>query len=115
MSPRSARKAHRSAIDPANGAKTVIASNLDIGLAPYPGGPPALVPTGVACGQVRQTSMSAPIFATGMYKTHPSLRPVTTFTLPCGGGEERDKNARAFPFIKDFKFDYGTAMEVDAG
>jgi hypothetical protein len=26
----------------------VIASNLDIGLAPFPGGPPALVPTGVA-------------------------------------------------------------------
>lgn len=36
------------AIDPATGAKTVIASNLDIGLEPYPGGPPALVPTGVA-------------------------------------------------------------------
>lgn len=38
------------AIDPASGAKTVIASNLDIGLEPYPGGPPALVPTGVAVG-----------------------------------------------------------------
>jgi sugar lactone lactonase YvrE len=38
------------AIDPNTGAKTVIASNLDIGLAPYPGGPPALVPTGVAVG-----------------------------------------------------------------
>lgn len=36
------------AIDPASGAKTVIASNLDIGLEPFPGGPPALVPTGVA-------------------------------------------------------------------
>jgi len=36
------------AIDPASGTKTVIASNLDIGLEPYPGGPPALVPTGVA-------------------------------------------------------------------
>jgi sugar lactone lactonase YvrE len=36
------------AIDPANGNKVVIASNLDIGLAPYPGGPPALMPTGVA-------------------------------------------------------------------
>src|SRR5262249_39059156 len=35
-------------IDPASGAKTVIASNLDIGLPSYPGGPPALVPTGVA-------------------------------------------------------------------
>jgi sugar lactone lactonase YvrE len=38
------------AIDPASGTKTVIASNLDIGLEPYPGGPPALVPTGVAVG-----------------------------------------------------------------
>ena len=36
------------AIDPATGAKTVIASNLDIGLATYPGGPPALMTTGVA-------------------------------------------------------------------
>jgi sugar lactone lactonase YvrE len=38
------------AIDPLSGAKTVIASNLDIGLETYPGGPPALVPTGVAVG-----------------------------------------------------------------
>lgn len=37
-------------IDPATGAKTVIASNLDIGLETYPGGPPALVTTGVAVG-----------------------------------------------------------------
>jgi sugar lactone lactonase YvrE len=37
-------------IDPATGAKTVIASNLDIGLEAYPGGPPALVTTGVAVG-----------------------------------------------------------------
>jgi len=36
------------AINPATGAKAVIASNLDIGLETYPGGPPALVPTGVA-------------------------------------------------------------------
>jgi sugar lactone lactonase YvrE len=36
------------AIDPATGARSVVASNLDIGLAPYAGGPPALVPTGVA-------------------------------------------------------------------
>ncbi len=35
-------------IDPATGAKTVIASNLDIGLPAYPGGPPAMIPTGVA-------------------------------------------------------------------
>jgi sugar lactone lactonase YvrE len=38
------------AIDPASGSKTVIASNLDIGLETYPGGPPALVTTGVAVG-----------------------------------------------------------------
>jgi sugar lactone lactonase YvrE len=37
-------------IDPATGAKTVIASHLDIGLETYPGGPPALVTTGVAVG-----------------------------------------------------------------
>jgi sugar lactone lactonase YvrE len=36
------------AIDPAGGGKTVIASNLDIGLPAYPGGPPFLIPTGVA-------------------------------------------------------------------
>lgn len=35
-------------IDPATGAKTVIAANLDIGLETYPGGPPALLTTGVA-------------------------------------------------------------------
>jgi sugar lactone lactonase YvrE len=35
-------------IDPGSGAKSVIASNLDIGLEAYPGGPPALVTTGVA-------------------------------------------------------------------
>jgi streptogramin lyase len=39
------------AIDPASGAKTVVASNLDIGLEPFPGGPPALVPTGIAVGR----------------------------------------------------------------
>ena len=39
------------AIDPANGRKTVIASNLDIGLPAYPGGPPGLVTTGVAVGK----------------------------------------------------------------
>jgi sugar lactone lactonase YvrE len=37
-------------IDPATGARAVIASNLDIGLEAYPGGPPALVATGVAVG-----------------------------------------------------------------
>ncbi|UYN94742.1 MAG: SMP-30/gluconolactonase/LRE family protein [Enhydrobacter sp.] len=39
------------AIDPATGARTIVASNLDIGLAPFPGGPPGLVPTGVAVGR----------------------------------------------------------------
>ena len=38
-------------IDPVTGAKTVIASNLDIGLPAYPGGPPAMIPTGVAVAQ----------------------------------------------------------------
>jgi len=38
------------AIDPVTGATTAIASNLDIGIEPYPGGPPALIPTGVAVG-----------------------------------------------------------------
>jgi|GEM_PF-237557 len=36
------------AVHPETGAKTVIASNLDIGVPTYTGGPPALVPTGVA-------------------------------------------------------------------
>lgn len=38
-------------VDPVSGAKTVIASNLDIGLPSFAGGPPALVPTGVAVGR----------------------------------------------------------------
>jgi len=49
------------AIDPATGAKTVIASNLDIGLAPFPGGPPALVPTGVAVGRTGIVYVSADV------------------------------------------------------
>ena len=49
------------AIDPATGAKTVIASNLDIGLAPFPGGPPALVPTGVAVGRTGVVYVSADV------------------------------------------------------
>jgi sugar lactone lactonase YvrE len=36
------------AIDPATGNQVVIASNLDIGLGSYAGGPPAMIPTGVA-------------------------------------------------------------------
>ena len=47
------------AIDPATGAKTVIASNLDIGLEPFPGGPPALVPTGVAVGKTGAVYVSS--------------------------------------------------------
>ena len=39
------------AIDPASGGRVVVASNLDIGLDPFPGGPPALMPTGVAVGR----------------------------------------------------------------
>ncbi|WP_422032329.1 SMP-30/gluconolactonase/LRE family protein [Reyranella sp.] len=58
------------AIDPATGAKTVIASNLDIGLAPFPGGPPALVPTGVAVGRTGIVYVSADI-RNSLYKLTP--------------------------------------------
>lgn len=58
------------AIDPATGAKTVIASNLDIGLAPFPGGPPALVPTGVAVGRTGVVYVSADI-RNSLYKLTP--------------------------------------------
>jgi len=58
------------AIDPATGAKTVIASNLDIGLAPYPGGPPALVPTGVAVGRTGTVYVSSDI-RNALYKLTP--------------------------------------------
>jgi sugar lactone lactonase YvrE len=58
------------AIDPANGTKTVIASNLDIGLAPYPGGPPALVPTGVAVAKSGTVYVSSDI-RNAMYKLTP--------------------------------------------
>ena len=47
------------AVDVATGAKIVIASNLDIGLAPFPGGPPALVPTGVAVGKTGAVYVSS--------------------------------------------------------
>ena len=57
-------------IDPATGAKTVIASNLDIGLAPFPGGPPALVPTGVAVGRTGIVYVSADI-RNSLYKLSP--------------------------------------------
>jgi sugar lactone lactonase YvrE len=58
------------AIDPATGAKTVIASNLDIGLAPFAGGPPALVPTGVAVGRTGIVYVSADI-RNALYKLTP--------------------------------------------
>ncbi len=57
-------------IDPATGTKTVIASNLDIGLAPYPGGPPALVPTGVAVAKSGNVYVSSDI-RNAMYKLTP--------------------------------------------
>lgn len=58
------------AIDPATGAKTVIVSNLDIGLAPFAGGPPALVPTGVAVGRTGIVYVSADI-RNALYKLTP--------------------------------------------
>jgi sugar lactone lactonase YvrE len=62
-------------IDPANGAKTVIASNLDIGLPSYPGGPPALVTTGVAVGRSGTVYVSSDI-RNALYKlTPPATQP----------------------------------------
>ena len=61
------------AIDPATGTKTVIASNLDIGLATYPGGPPALVPTGVAVGRTGTVYVSSDI-RNALYKLTPPTR-----------------------------------------
>ena len=58
------------AIDPASGARTVIASNLDIGLAPFPGGPPALVPTGVAVARSGAVYVSSDI-RNALYKLTP--------------------------------------------
>jgi len=58
------------AIDPATGSKTVIASNLDIGLEPFPGGPPALVPTGVAVGKAGSVYVSSDR-RNAMYKLTP--------------------------------------------
>ncbi|MDP1750321.1 MAG: hypothetical protein Q8L22_12755, partial [Reyranella sp.] len=58
------------AIDPASGARTVIASNLDIGLAPFPGGPPALVPTGVAVAKSGTVYVSSDI-RNALYKLTP--------------------------------------------
>lgn len=58
------------AVDPVSGAKTVIASNLDIGLAPFPGGPPALVPTGVAVARSGAVYVSSDI-RNALYKLTP--------------------------------------------
>ena len=58
------------AIDPVSGARTVIASNLDIGLAPFPGGPPALVPTGVAVARSGTVYVSSDI-RNALYKLTP--------------------------------------------
>jgi sugar lactone lactonase YvrE len=58
------------AIDPVTGAKTVIASNLDIGLAPYPGGPPGLITTGVAVGANGTVYVSSDI-RNALYKLTP--------------------------------------------
>ncbi len=57
-------------IDPASGAKTVIASSLDIGLPTYPGGPPALVPTGVAVSRSGTVYVSSDI-RNALYKLTP--------------------------------------------
>jgi hypothetical protein len=57
-------------IDPATGGKTVIASNLDIGLPTYPGGPPALVPTGVAVSRNGTVYVSSDI-RNALYKLTP--------------------------------------------
>ncbi|MDI1283483.1 MAG: SMP-30/gluconolactonase/LRE family protein [Reyranella sp.] len=58
------------AIDPVSGARTVIASNLDIGLAPFQGGPPALVPTGVAVAKSGTVYVSSDI-RNALYKLTP--------------------------------------------
>jgi glucose/arabinose dehydrogenase len=57
-------------VDPASGAKTVIASNLDIGLPTYPGGPPALVPTGVAVAKSGTIYVSSDV-RNAIYKLSP--------------------------------------------
>lgn len=62
------------AIDPATGARTVVASNLDIGLAPYPGGPPGLVPTGIAVGASGAVYVSSDI-RNALYKLTPPATP----------------------------------------
>ncbi|MBI3196477.1 MAG: hypothetical protein HYZ40_02985 [Rhodospirillales bacterium] len=58
------------AIHPDTGAKTVIASNLDIGVPTYTGGPPALVPTGVAVAKSGAVYVSSDI-RNALYKLTP--------------------------------------------
>jgi len=58
-------------VDPATGTKTVIASNLDIGLEPFSGGPPALVPTGVAVAKSGNIYVSSDR-RNSLYKLTPS-------------------------------------------
>jgi sugar lactone lactonase YvrE len=58
------------AINPETGAKTVIASNLDIGVPTYTGGPPALVPTGVAVAKSGAVYVSSDI-RNALYKLTP--------------------------------------------
>ena len=58
------------AIDPASGNRAVIASNLDIGLASFPGGPPALVPTGVAVSRSGAVYVSSDL-RNAIYKLTP--------------------------------------------
>ena len=63
------------AIHPASGSKTVIASNLDIGLPSYAGGPPALVVTGVAVSRSGAVYVSADT-RNALYKlTPPAAQP----------------------------------------
>jgi sugar lactone lactonase YvrE len=57
-------------IDPASGARRVIASNLDIGLPSFAGGPPALVPTGVAVAKSGTVYVSSDI-RNALYKLTP--------------------------------------------
>jgi sugar lactone lactonase YvrE len=58
------------AIHPETGARTVIASNLDIGVPTYTGGPPALVPTGVAVARSGAVYVTSDI-RNALYKLTP--------------------------------------------
>jgi sugar lactone lactonase YvrE len=82
--------------------RSVIASNLDIGLAPFPGGPPALVPTGVAVEPLRCI----------VYVSADIRNCALQVDAALVGAFQRVLTMAGIPFIRDFKFDYGTAMEV---